>query len=593
MKLSFILCVILFSLPLCAVMNFGELPVFALPENTQEDSPCNQTVFGKKEIHTFEQPSLSDVLKRMPGVIVTPGSGSVASPQMFYIRGMPHRYSQIIYDGMSLNDASSLDGSFFGDFLSTDRLMSVKVKRGGEFYKGFGGGLGGSILLSSDRPKAGLSAMALNEVGSKWSERHYARFSYGHEKADFLLDGAFRARRGYKDLIDHHKSLIHENMKMPSYGIKGALYPSERLEVHIQQMETHGSSNLMNKGGWLFDHMNKSLALNQARILYHALEEQNWDHEVMAYGAQHDLIYSRPRKANFKGRSSSLKYDSVYKKKSMSFSYGGSFLFERGEGHSFDDFKKRRDKKNVYGNIKQKINDRLSFRVGLLHQKTAHFSPFTSFSGSIFFRTQCLGNALFSSISKSGKEPSFFYLYDPRCGNPHLKLEKNISWDAGLKQEIGSKFFFKFAYYRHYARDAINFSFDTWKYNQIARLLSHGLEGECSCALSENFNLKLSHTLSMADQKLVTLPKHSGFLEGRYNISDKWSLSALCHHQSRIRYAFRKVKEFYGTDLIMKYCPYQHFTFYVRSDNIFNRKYRGWLGTVDASRRIFIGIKVG
>jgi outer membrane cobalamin receptor len=583
--LFLLICIFSLGATAADLIDLGELPVTAALDR-EDTAPLNQTIMGKRRLHIFEQPSFAAVLVRMPGVVVTPGEGKAGAPQMVYIRGMPHRHSQMIYDGMLLADASALDGSFFSDFLSTDRLTSMKVIRGGHFYQGYNGGLGGSIIVKSDRPENGLDIAAHNELGSKWSSRHYGRVGYGHEKADFLIDAGLRTRSGYRDLQDHHKFFNPENLRTPSYGLKTGLYPHERLDINIQHNRTYASTNLMNETGRSFDHLNQNIELDQARVKYRALSEQNWQHSLMVYRASHNRVYKFPGNARYKSQNTSFKYDSVYKTGATSLYYGGARLHERAENLA------SRRKNSLYGLIKHKLGSGITLRGGAINQKTSRFESNFSYSGMASLKTPKWGNKIFVSIAKAAKEPSFFYLYDPRSGNRDLGLEKNLSWDMGVEQAMGSQVLVRAAYFQNNLRDAINFSFNTWRYNQIDHLKSHGLESELQYNFSESLILRGTYTLSLVDQNLLTLPKHNGTIEATYDITDKVRASALLHYQSAIKSPFKNLKNHYTTDVIVKYQPHNHLEMYVRSDNILNRKYRGWLGCIDSSRRIYIGMKI-
>ena len=110
-----------------AALKLPETLISANRDVQQRDaSSTASTVFTRADIERLQPASVSDLLRRVPGVQVTDnGAGSLAS---LYIRGTKSAQSLLLVDGMRIASASSGDSNL--QFLNVDQIERVEVLRG-------------------------------------------------------------------------------------------------------------------------------------------------------------------------------------------------------------------------------------------------------------------------------------------------------------------------------------------------------------------------------------------------------------------------------------------------------------------------------
>ena len=110
-----------------AALKLPETLISANRDVQQRDaSSTASTVFTRADIERLQPASVSDLLRRVPGVQVTDnGARSLAS---LYIRGTKSAQSLLLVDGMRIASASSGDSNL--QFLNVDQIERVEVLRG-------------------------------------------------------------------------------------------------------------------------------------------------------------------------------------------------------------------------------------------------------------------------------------------------------------------------------------------------------------------------------------------------------------------------------------------------------------------------------
>ena len=147
-----------------AALKLPETLISANRDVQQRDaSSTASTVFTRADIERLQPASVSDLLRRVPGVQVTDnGAGSLAS---LYIRGTKSAQSLLLVDGMRIASASSGDSNL--QFLNVDQIERVEVLRGPRSAVYGADAIGGVVQIISKRGEGKPRPFAGVGLGSR------------------------------------------------------------------------------------------------------------------------------------------------------------------------------------------------------------------------------------------------------------------------------------------------------------------------------------------------------------------------------------------------------------------------------------------
>jgi vitamin B12 transporter len=144
--------------------------------------------------------------------------------------------------------------------------------------------------------------------------------------------------------------------------------------------------------------------------------------------------------------------------------------------------------------------------------------------------TWLTGTKLKATLGTGFKTPSLTFLFDPAYGNPDLKPEQSIGWDAGFEQFINNYLSFGITYFSNSYKDLFGFD-ENYREININKALTNGVEIFIDINPAKDLNLKADYTYTNAvdksdnspdkNQPLLRRPKHKAGLNINYNFSNK------------------------------------------------------------------------
>jgi vitamin B12 transporter len=113
------------------------------------------------------------------------------------------------------------------------------------------------------------------------------------------------------------------------------------------------------------------------------------------------------------------------------------------------------------------------------------------------------------------KLPSFYSLSEPNIGNPELRPEKSDAWEIGIERARDRGLFVALTAFRNTFRDPIDFSPELFKLVNRSRVVAKGAELELAARLAHNLRLhgQISHVepeIDGSDEELRDRPKWRG-----------------------------------------------------------------------------------
>jgi len=290
----------------------------------------------------------------------------------------------------------------------------------------------------------------------------------------------------------------------------------------------------------------------------------------------------------------------------------GGIEYRKEAGEIKDNFNKEVDNKAFYLNGKIKIpltsilspqgrgeGEGLVFNAGLRNDehKTAGIKTTYRIGGLYDFKPY--GLKLKGNYGTGFRAPSLNELYYPFFGNTNLKPEKSESYDIGFEKDLyGDRLLLNAAYFNQQYQDLIEYDFATFTAQNIGKAEIKGIELGLAAAITEDVNLKASHT------NMDTVDKDSNKPLTR-RPTNKFNSSIEYKGRKFIaigEYAFvserydsavdRNLSQYSLVNLKGRYFISDSITLFARVDNLFNENYEeaGNYGVPGVSA--FGGIKV-
>ena len=231
-----------------AALKLPETLISANRDVQQRDaSSTASTVFTRADIERLQPASVSDLLRRVPGVQVTDnGAGSLAS---LYIRGTKSAQSLLLVDGMRIASASSGDSNL--QFLNVDQIERVEVLRGPRSAVYGADAIGGVVQIFTRRSAGeGLQPFVRMGYGSNASWRRSAGLSGGDAQTRFSLAGSLDETDGIDRTGPSYDSdQDHDGYRNKAFSLSLSHSFSDSLEAGVNVLDQRGRTEFDNPFG--------------------------------------------------------------------------------------------------------------------------------------------------------------------------------------------------------------------------------------------------------------------------------------------------------------------------------------------------------
>jgi vitamin B12 transporter len=219
------------------------------------------------------------------------------------------------------------------------------------------------------------------------------------------------------------------------------------------------------------------------------------------------------------------------------------------------------------------------------------------------------GTKLEGSIGTGFKAPTLSEMFQnfpafDFYGNPNLRPESSLGYDAGFEQSLfAAAVRFGATYFRNNIKNLINDNASFTTYVNIGKAETDGVEAFAAWQILPTLNLRADYTFTEANdeilnQELLRRPKHKATLNAEWQATDSLSFDAdLLAVSSWIdgNRAFtieRLTAPGYVTaDVAANYKINETFTLYGRITNLFDANYQEPDGFLRPGRGFFAGIK--
>ena len=612
--------------------TFSEIVVTA----TKTETPLSAigstvTVITSKEISERHLQTVVDVLREMPGLIIIQqgGPGKLAT---VFMRGANSNHTLVIVDGVTMNDASSPNNAFDFSSMNTNDVDRIEIVRGPQSTLYGSDAIAGVINIitkrGTDKPqysffgeggsngyyRGNLSALA------SYGNFHYAinvtrngsdgvsasDSKFGNKEKDGYTNNFFSSRLGWIFSQDAKIDLIYKFTKAEaSLDQNEKLGDDPNFTYNIEQQLFKGGLNLsFFEGNWqqqfsasLIKHFSRALDLvDQFRPAtssdgYNKAQRIKFDWQNNLRFIENNLITfgieTETEKANTSYSSTSDwgPFDSVFPEQSI-----------RTTG--------------IY--LQDQINVANSFftSVGLRYDDNQKFGGVTTFRIAPAYFFNATGTKLKMSYGSGFKAPSLFYLFDPAFGNPALKPEKSIGWDAGIEQYFEKgKFSFGITYFDLKLENMFGFD-SNFRTVNIAEASSHGLEFTASAINIQHFSLNASYTYTETkddyklspdfDKPLLRRPKNQASIIANYRLNEKTNFNLQLRYVgdrddkdfSTYPAARVTIPDYTLVNLSASYKFFDYIELIARVENLFDKQYEEVLYYGTLGRSFYVGMNL-
>jgi len=564
------------------------------------------TVISGADVERMGRPDVFGALQGVPGVALT-RNGGIGTTAYARVRGAEPGQTQVLIDGVLVNDPASIDNAFNFDALAVTALDRIEVLRGPQSALYGNDAMGGVISIVTKRGKGAPTVTGLAEAGSYATHRQAVGVSGGTDRVGYALSGTNLYTGGYSRLAN-----TAEKDKARGRGVTG------KADVDVTENWTVGVA------GGLFDLRSDYDASSRDAPyrLEKTLRYGKLDNSVTLFGGRMENVVSlsatstdrsfdEPRTAtphtNYEGTRVSGEYranihvdaDDVLTVGAARVRESARITTDNGRRTTLGtDASLTTD--SVYGQYVLGLWDRLTVTLGGRHDHNDRFGGKSTVRATASYRLKESGTTLRASIGTAGKAPTLFNLYAPIYGNPSLRPESSTGADVGVEQAfLDRRLTVSVTAFHNRFSDLITFESATNTYANVDRARAQGLEAGATWQAGQD--LKVTATYTFTDSRNETTgralprrPKHQG------SLGAVWQATEAAQVGGQVRFVGPQADSTFNNainaaytvvDAQAGYALTEAVTLYGRVENLFNADYQEVARYATPGRSGYVGVK--
>jgi vitamin B12 transporter len=651
---------IAFTLPATAQQRPAELPEITVfgASNVPLEAPrvgASVSVVTAEDIANQGAASVPDVLRLVPGIAISQSGGRGGLTQT-RVRGAEANQVLVVVDGIPVNDVNSGDADLAN--VPVDSIARIEVIRGPQSGIWGPNAQAGVILITtkSGRGLARPEVTARVEGGSFGTIQGSAMVRgaqgpfYGALSISGLRSGGFVVAPG---------TTRPNGSDMGAFTARIGADFTDWLNVEgVLRMVSRGgfynpSNTAFGPGfatdpryGFLADGTGRNTANDlQGRIVATAkLLDGAWTHRFSADASQQSTnardsyasafgflesqgFWSRTQRtrADYRtaytfetpgllGARHTLVGGADISREHFRYYYESDGFFGPFVNDSYATAGRARERKGLYGEYLVSLPTGLSVSAALRQDWNS------SFRNALTWRltaaqTFSTGTRLHGSVGKGVTNPTFFELYGffaNFAGNPTLRPEHSIGWDAGIEQRwMGGRLITDLTYFRASVRDAIVQSAGT-AINLPFETSRQGIEASVTARPTDWLSITGSYTYTdtrsaervggvFVAKEALRRPRHAASLSAVATLpDDKTKVTLTLAHNGSMRDTFFgplgasdvRLGAYTLIGAQISHDLTRAATVYVRGENVFGQRYQEVFGYQGSSAAIYAGMRV-
>lgn len=500
-------------------------------------SSAASTVFTRSDIERLQPSSVTELLKRVPGVQVTDnGIGSLTS---LYIRGTKSAQSLVLVDGMRIGSASSGDSNL--QHLNIDQIERIEVLRGPRSAVYGADAIGGVVQIFTRRSAGeGLKPFVRMGYGSYGAWQRSAGISGGDEQTRFSLAGSLNETNGSdRSGTSYESDQDHDAYRNKAFSLSLSHSFSDSVEAGINVLDQRGRTEFDNPFGRFdmttFESVGQApysdFTVSSVSSYYDAQINDTWNSRLEV-GHSENREESLDKLSDEHGvfntyRDSANWLNTLALSDSHSLLLGADWYEDQLNSNTAFDEQQRW---NQAAFVQHRYDgEHFSTELGLRHDKNEQFGSENTWSGALTVPLNA-ANDLILSYSEGFRAPTFNDLYYPDYSNPNLKPEHSQSYELQWRSELTETTHLEASVYRTDIKDAIA-SDQNFIPQNIATARIHGFEatlqqelfgwqGQLGVAFVDPRDRDTGHTLNRRARRTLNLDLDRAF--GDFAVGATW-----------------------------------------------------------------------
>lgn len=599
------------------------------------------SVISGEEITKSSMKDISDVLRTVPGVDVTTagGPGSLTTAR---IRGAESKNTLVLIDGVRVNDASDAGGGFDLSAIVPADIERIEVLRGPQSAL-YGSDAMGGVISIITRKGQGAPRVKMSAEGGSYGSKglsggvsgrqgpvSYAFSVTGYDTAGF-------SRYGYRiGRIEKNFPWGLENDSTQRLGASGnvTVTLSDTAELEFGGYSSLNVSDYDAAYGQYPDTPSRSRQglMNGYVRLKNIMFDGRLTNRFTVSGSATDRKY---RSISYFGAKPTMSWTSDhYRGSRIAAEYQGDLkldqfgMFTLGAKTEQEDLISYSRDVAPIASLRRKTGDfsQVTNSVYVMHQvspiENLHLSlggridaisdggQFNTWRTTAAYEIPRTKTTFRTSVGTGAKTPSLFQLHDATYGNPDLKPEYSVGFDAGIDQKLfDDSLLLSATFFSNRFRDMIDFTFDPETcpatspygcYLNVDRARTWGFEFSGDLELVRGLlRAKVAYTYLHAvngktNLQLPRRPEHEGRIGLVITPTEKLSIepsvvlvgerfSSVGEKDRLAPYARLDVRAEYKID--------DMFSVYARAENLTDAKYQEVLNYGTPGRSIYGGVR--
>ena len=535
----------------------------------EDESGASVSALGADSIRLLDQPSVSDLLRLLPGAYLA-DSGHNGGITTLFVRGGESNYNKVIVDGVPVNDAG---GTFNFGVVPSDQVDRIELVRGADSTLYGSDAMTSVVQIWTAPGKTRVPELRFGSDGGTFATAHgNASLSGANGRFDYNVFGDEFHTQGQGINDAYENSLQGANL---GARLSDAMMLRLRLRHSNSRSGVQGawdySTGIIPPDSDQYARQNDFLASLDLTVA----TSSRWQQRFSGFEYNHvrrnvdHINDNRPFDDPFDSRTNfnraGFDYQSDYTERSWARSVFG-YHFEDENGFIADNYVSYgfpgsslthglRRNQAVYGEQFLALG-RATLIAGLRYEHNESFGdkavPRVAMTYLLLRRGHIFsGTRLRASYSEGIKAPTFEESFGitgsyPTVANPDLQPEQARSLEAGFLQSfVGGRYSLSAVYFNNRFTNQIDYKFDpvtfVSQYININRALAHGVEVSLHAQLRPGLALSGGYTYTSTQalsaplctpgsgctatgQPLLRRPKHFGDLLLTYSKA-QWGAS--------------------------------------------------------------------
>lgn len=571
------------------------------------------TVITGEELERRQIRHAGDALRTVPGLAVS-RAGGVGSQTQVRVRGAEANQLKVIIDGVEVNSLSA--GDFQFETLLAENIERIEVIRGPQSGVYGANALAGVINIVTKKGTQTPQVSAQVEGGSLGTHGVSASASGAGEHGYLSITAARRetdgfniARTGGEDDGSTQKTIFARAGISPTdyfrIDVMGRYQENDaEIDPFDPPIDTVGATNLREQ----------TLGRISAEL---DTFEKAWTHKVFADYFEDDFVSRDPVFPPFTnlGERRRFGYLSTLRLTSdviLPASHVFVGLYEQID-ESFESnagaVSASRGNTGFAGEYKGAFAEQFYITANIRHDDKDSFEDATTYRLAAAYRIPGMGTRVHASYGKGITDPTFFEQFGFTLdfqGNPDLKPEESVGWDAGIEQKfLDGRVTADLTYFEAELTDEI-VGFGQTVINQTGVSDRRGIEFSLSAQLSPELLLNGTYTYTDATdpdgREEVRRPPHSASLSLAYSFLDgraRLSTDAVYNSERKdddfsnfINPARVTLDDYLLVNVAGSYKLDDNFEVFGRVENLIDEDYEEVFGFSTAPVTAFGGVKV-